>query len=144
MSSGVYTEAELAQLAGEIADSLAGYETIFLSGELGAGKTTFTRHLVSALTDKELVSSPTFTLINEYPLENDHRIAHVDLYRLNNPDDVITLGLNEYLDDERTITVVEWPEIGDPYLARPNYHLHFEHRDPTTRTVTVTNHQDEE
>lgn len=136
----VYTEEALNELANEIAQELRGGETIFLTGELGAGKTTFTRALVNALHSDAPVSSPTFQLVNEYPIDNQRRIIHADLYRLQNPDDVITLGLDDYIADPGTITIIEWPEIGAPHLPTPDMHVAFTHRDPTTRHIHITDY----
>lgn len=143
MNNGIYTETALNTLAKELADQLSGSETIFLTGPLGAGKTTFTRALVSQLAPQATVSSPTFQLVNEYLTSDGRRIIHADLYRLTNPDDTVTLGLDEYITDPNTLTVIEWPEIGAPHLPKPDLHLHLDHRNATTRHLTVTTYKDD-
>lgn len=143
MNDGIYTEPALTEAATEFAAQLLGHETIFLTGPLGAGKTTFTRALVAQLAPTASVSSPTFQLVNEYRTLAGKRIIHADLYRLSHPDDVITLGLDEYIADPQTITIIEWPELGAPHLPVPDLHLHLDHRDPTTRHLTVTTYKDD-
>jgi len=143
MNDGIYTESALSILASELASQLAGDETIYLTGPLGAGKTTFTRSLVEQLAPSAAVSSPTFQLVNEYFTDNGRRIIHADLYRLTDPDDVITLGLDEYINDPATLTLIEWPEIGAPHLPKPDLHLHLDHRDANTRHLTVTEYKDD-
>jgi tRNA threonylcarbamoyladenosine biosynthesis protein TsaE len=98
-----------ALFAGHVARVLQAGDLICLYGDLGAGKTTFTRALVNALGSPALVSSPTFTIIHEYP-GGRLPVYHVDAYRLVGPDDVLHTGLHDYLAGADGVTVVEWPE----------------------------------
>ena len=96
---------ETIAVAKEFAASLKGGDVVLLSGELGAGKTTFTKGIALALGVTEPVTSPTFTIIKEYdgaPL----RLYHMDMYRLSG--DLAELGLEEYLGKEDGICVIEW------------------------------------
>ena len=101
------TEADLAALAAALAAVLRPGDTIALSGDLGAGKSTFARALIRALGWGGEVPSPTFTLVQGYELP-DVRVPvwHVDLYRLAGPDDADALGLFE----TDAALVIEWPE----------------------------------
>ncbi len=101
-----HSEAETEIVGQQIGAALTAGQVVLLSGPLGAGKTAFTRGLARGLgCDSSAVSSPTFTLVQEY----DGRIPllHVDLYRLEN-DDVDDLALDERI--ETSVVVVEWPE----------------------------------
>lgn len=92
-----------------LAPHLKAGDVICLSGELGAGKTTFSRFLVRALRVPDLVSSPTFTLLHEYrggPLP----VYHMDAYRLQNETEAEDAGLVDYLLQTDGVTLVEWPE----------------------------------
>lgn len=84
--------------------------TVFLSGQLAAGKTTLTRGLVRALGHTGAVKSPTFTLVESYEFEG-RRIHHFDLYRIADPEELDYIGLDEYFDDS-ALCIVEWPERG--------------------------------
>lgn len=103
------SEEETAAFAGRLAPELRGGDVLCLHGDLGAGKTTFTRSLVRALGSPAPVSSPTFTLIHEY---NGGRlpVVHVDAYRLSGPDEGEDIGLSEYLRRNDSVMVIEWPE----------------------------------
>jgi tRNA threonylcarbamoyladenosine biosynthesis protein TsaE len=101
-------EAATARLGAAIARTLRAGETVCLSGQLGAGKSTLARALIRALTapDQE-VPSPTFTLVQFY--EGPRlKVAHFDLYRLTSPDEAYEIGLDEALEDGAA--VIEWPE----------------------------------
>jgi tRNA threonylcarbamoyladenosine biosynthesis protein TsaE len=103
----VADEAAMAALAVALADQLRPGDTIALSGDLGAGKTTFARALIAALGWPGEVPSPTYTLVQSYdPPDVRVPVWHVDLYRLAGPDDVDALGLFE----TDAALVIEWPE----------------------------------
>ncbi|HEV8021693.1 MAG TPA: tRNA (adenosine(37)-N6)-threonylcarbamoyltransferase complex ATPase subunit type 1 TsaE [Candidatus Lustribacter sp.] len=98
----------LAAAAARLAKSLRAGDTLALSGELGAGKTTFVRALVRALHGSDVpVSSPTFVFRHRY--DGTPPIEHLDLFRIDDPADAADLGLEEAFGPDR-ITVVEWPE----------------------------------
>lgn len=93
-------------LAKRVADKLVGGETVLLNGELGAGKTTFTKGLAAALGIASEVTSPTFTILNVY---EDGRLPlyHLDMYRAESMDEVYELGVEEYLNADG-VAVIEW------------------------------------
>jgi tRNA threonylcarbamoyladenosine biosynthesis protein TsaE len=105
------TESELTALATALAAVLRPGDTIALSGDLGAGKSTFARAMIRALGWEGEVPSPTFTLVQSYdPPDVTVPVWHVDLYRLAGPDDADALGLFE----TDAALVIEWPErLGD-------------------------------
>ncbi|MFW6034998.1 MAG: tRNA (adenosine(37)-N6)-threonylcarbamoyltransferase complex ATPase subunit type 1 TsaE [Halothermotrichaceae bacterium] len=82
---------------------------ILLSGELGAGKTLFARGLCSGLGIAEDVSSPTYTLINEYE-GGDLPVFHMDLYRIDTEEELYNLGFEEYI-DRNGLIIIEWPDL---------------------------------
>ncbi len=81
----------------------------FLHGDLGAGKTTFVKELVLMLNSDEEVSSPTYSLVNQYTIPNG-QLYHIDLYRLNDTHEAQDMGIEEYLDSGE-YCFVEWPDI---------------------------------
>jgi len=104
--------AQTKKLANDIAKKLKGGEVLALSGDLGAGKTTFTQYLAKALGVKGNVNSPTFVLMKIYETKKKpiRHLVHLDVYRLNSGDDLITLGLDEYLGKGDSVVVIEWAE----------------------------------
>lgn len=99
-----YKETE--DLASKIATILKGNEIIALYGDLGAGKTCFTRGLCRGLESNSEVSSPTFAIVNEY--KGKFPIYHFDMYRITSYDDLYSVGFYDYLDNG--IVIIEWSE----------------------------------
>lgn len=100
---------ETRRLAGDIAAALKGGETLLLHGELGAGKTTFTKGLAVALGIKKTVLSPTFTIIKEYE-GGRLRLYHLDMYRLENISELDELGVEDCFDG-KSVVVIEWNKL---------------------------------
>ena len=90
---------------------------LLLYGDLGAGKTCLAGGIIHALGVNEHATSPTFTIVNEY--EGNFPIAHFDLYRLDDPEELFDIGFEEYLDGRRVV-LIEWPERAGGYLPE-NY-----------------------
>ncbi len=93
-------------LAKKVADTLYGGEVLLLDGDLGAGKTTFTKGLAKALGVKEEVTSPTFTILNVYE-DGRLKLNHLDMYRVESSDELAELGIEECFDED-AVTVIEW------------------------------------
>lgn len=96
---------ETEELAIAFAESLSGDEIILLNGELGAGKTTFTKSLAKALGVTDIVTSPTFAFMREY--YGKFKISHYDMYRAENQDELFELGIYDNL-TEPGIAIIEW------------------------------------
>ncbi len=127
-----HNEAETEDVGRQLAAGLAAGQVILLSGQLGAGKTAFARGLARGLgCDSASVSSPTFTLVQEYP--GTVRLQHVDLYRLT-PSEVDDLGLEDLLED--SVMAVEWPERW-PRAPRDAMAVTIEPTGETTRRIRV-------
>ena len=97
---------ETENLGKKIASVLKGTEVIAMFGDLGAGKTAFTRGLAAGLSYKYGVSSPTFAIVNEY--SGKYNIYHFDMYRITNEDDLYSTGFYDYLDTG--VIIIEWSE----------------------------------
>ncbi|MFA6963911.1 MAG: tRNA (adenosine(37)-N6)-threonylcarbamoyltransferase complex ATPase subunit type 1 TsaE [Patescibacteria group bacterium] len=102
---------EMSEFAADIAGEVCDGQILALEGDLGSGKTTFTKFFAEALGITNPVTSPTFTIMKKYEIEaTDRKMVHVDCYRLANEDDAISIGLEEYFADGKSICVIEWPE----------------------------------
>jgi len=101
-------------------------------GEIASGKTTFIKGLLSGLGYKDMVNSPTFTLMNEY--NADCKVVHIDCYRENNIKRWIQLGIMEYFDSD-SIILIEWPEIIDSILPDGIKYINFENIDMNVRRI---------
>ena len=131
-------EAALVRLAGLLAARLAAGDCVALSGDLGAGKTTFARALVRAVLGEPAldVPSPTFALRQDYGGPGC-TIVHFDLYRIADARELDELGFDETIGN--AITVIEWPERAGDALPRERIDLHLtESADVDSRIVTLT------
>ena len=99
---------------------------IFLEGNLGAGKTTFTIGVMRGLGYKELVKSPTYNLVEIHETEN-LKVFHFDLYRINDPHELTEIGIEEYLEEVNSISIFEWPEKAQALLPQPDYTIQIKH-----------------
>jgi tRNA threonylcarbamoyladenosine biosynthesis protein TsaE len=120
----------------EIGARLKPPALLLLSGELGAGKTTLAKGIVSGLgaAAEDEVTSPTFTLVHKYG--RDGRVYHVDLYRVNDARDLETLGLEDIF-SQQAIVLVEWPGKLALRSDWPAVRVHLEHIAEDTRRITV-------
>ena len=104
----------MVHLAAQWAKAFHATMVVHFEGDLGAGKTTFIRALIQALGYAGRVKSPTYGLLEHYPLDN-LEVLHLDLYRIGDPDELEFLGIGD-LADRNTVLLVEWPERGEGAL----------------------------
>lgn len=106
-------EKETIKFAEQFAQKLKGGEIIVLSGDLGSGKTIFTKGIAKALGVKEHITSPTFIVMRLYKIKGHKKIktlAHIDCYRLDSDQELLDIGIEEYLNVSDTVCVIEWGE----------------------------------
>ena len=128
-----HSPAETIALARTLAATLRRGDVLALSGDLGAGKTHFVKGLAASLGTAASVTSPTFTLIHEYP-GGRLPLYHFDFYRLDDADEALKIGLDEYLDGDGAC-VIEWAEKLPALLPPHTRWLRFTHRADGAREI---------
>ena len=87
------------------------HSVLTFKGELGAGKTTLIKELLKACGVNQIITSPTFTYVNEYSNEHGKLFYHFDLYRMNSLEEFVAAGFDEYLFQPNSLSLIEWPQI---------------------------------
>lgn len=129
------SEADTERLGAALGDCLEPGSVVYLSGDLGAGKTTLVRGLLRARGYRGPVKSPTYTLLESYRLA-DLSLVHCDLYRIHDPGELEFLALQD-ADLDTGVLLVEWPERGEPQLPPADYQLLLEYT-TTARICRIT------
>lgn len=142
MSKGLGSTASLAgevwgQLEREVT-TRTGAVVLGLRGDLGSGKTTFTQALAKAAGVETDLTSPTFVLAKRYPLvgKKFENLIHLDCYRLESPEEILSIGWEEWLVGNNLL-VVEWPEKIEKYLPTDILRMDFEFIDENTRKINL-------
>ncbi len=132
-----HSDEETIEKGREIAAKLSAPVLVLLTGDLGAGKTTLTKGIVSGLgaAREEDVTSPTFTLVHQY--QNHGKVYHADLYRVETFHDLESLGLEDAL-SEKAIVIIEWSERFTFRSDWPRVEIHLEHAGGDARRITVS------
>lgn len=135
-----HSPGETEAFAAKLAANLPFGSVLALYGNLGAGKTVFARGFARGLGITEPISSPTFTIVQEYPI-NGKYFFHLDLYRIDNSDAAYAFGIDEFLYDQNAMTLLEWPERIEDILPAKTIKLTVEHAPEVTdesRKITIT------
>lgn len=110
--------------------------SLWLSGDLGVGKTTFTRYLLRALGHTGAVKSPTYTLVEPYNIKGKP-VYHADLYRLNDPEELDFIGFFEYFDEPNSLVVIEWASRAETVLPKPDITINITRKADESRVVEI-------
>ena len=121
-------------IAQQLGHMLAAGDVVLLYGQLGAGKTHFSKGLVAGCGSPDSVTSPTFVFINEYCSANRTPIFHVDLYRITDPAELHTIGLDDATSGVG-ICIIEWPERDASLAQMPHLAIHIDHRGAQSRHI---------
>jgi tRNA threonylcarbamoyladenosine biosynthesis protein TsaE len=130
------SESDTEEFATRIARHLPLGTVIALHGDLGAGKTVFTRGFARGLGITEPVSSPTYTIIQEYRLPDKGWLFHLDLYRIDDFRAALAFGVEEYLDDPEAYVLAEWPERIAEIMPPGVLRVKIEHISDSERRIT--------
>ncbi len=136
MELSVTSADAMKELGRKIGALVGGGEVIELVGDIGAGKTTFTKGLAAALGIDEDVQSPTFTISRVYDSPHGIRLAHYDFYRLNEPG-IMRAELDEAVHDQTTVTIIEWAEVVTDLLPVDCLRMTITATDEETRSVVL-------
>ncbi len=130
-------ESDTKQFAKKLANKLQKGDIIVLSGELGSGKTKFTEGILEYFNLQDEISSPTFTIVNEYSTSNIP-IYHFDVYRLEDEDEFLAIGGEEYF--EKGICIIEWGEMIESLLPKEYIKISFskDENDENLRILNIT------
>lgn len=130
------------KIAHEFASMLVGGDIVFLEGDLGVGKTSFVQGILEAFGYTEPVRSPTFSIMNTYPIANHptiQQVIHLDFYRFETPNEIRSLGLEEMMQNTKNIFLIEWPEKGieDALQIRYTKRIQIRSVDERTREINI-------
>jgi len=134
MTIETHSVSETEALGERLAKCLSSGSVVALCGDLGAGKTALVRGMARGLEIEESVSSPTFTIVNEYP--GHPALFHFDLYRLKNAEELYAIGWEDYLDRDG-ICVVEWSENAPEAFPEDTVRVYLERLSETDRRIRV-------
>jgi tRNA threonylcarbamoyladenosine biosynthesis protein TsaE len=132
----VEKESSLPDVAAEISKFIPRKGIVLFDAEMGSGKTTLIRSLLSILTFEEFQGSPTYSLVNEYASAQNTPIYHFDLYRLNDEKELFDIGFEDYLTDD-SLLFIEWPEKSLKFLPDNVYWVYIRVTDNNHRLIEL-------
>jgi tRNA threonylcarbamoyladenosine biosynthesis protein TsaE len=136
------SEEETATFAAKIASKSLPGDVFALQGDLGAGKTVFSRGFAMALGVDCPICSPTFTIVQEYEICDNSkpdlkRLYHMDVYRIPDSGSALAFGIDEFLDDESAIKLIEWPDRVKDILPHTTTTIEIKHLNECSREITI-------
>ena len=130
-----FTLDEIGDVTKSLIDEINTVNIILLKGELGAGKTTLIKSILKNLGVKENITSPTFSIVNQYFISN-RSINHFDLYRIKSTEELDVMGFEEYLYSEG-VSFIEWPEIAMSKINERYIEIYIKFIDEKSREITL-------
>lgn len=135
----IFTEREIYDVAAWLWQHIQSYSVIALHGQMGTGKTTLVRALCNHLGVQDAISSPTFSIINEYAFEQNgvlQTIYHIDLYRIKDEEEAVRTGVEDTLFSE-AYSFVEWPEIAPEIFPENTLHVFISLAEDGKRSIKI-------
>lgn len=131
-----FTLDKIKEAAAKLLSASAGHKVLAFHGEMGAGKTTFIHALCEVMEVKDVISSPTFSIINQYKTVGGQTIYHMDLYRMKDESEAINAGVEDCLFSGNTC-LVEWPERAPGIFPDDTLHIAITYVDDNTRKLRI-------
>lgn len=135
MQIGTYKESDIDALAKQLIDYIGDYRVVLLHGDLGTGKTTLVKSVAAIMGVKGEISSPTYSIVNEYELPHGD-FYHMDLYRLESIEEVEDIGIEDYLFSGNWCWI-EWPEMLKDILPKKFVKIEIERVDEVRRKIHI-------
>lgn len=129
-----YTIQELPKIAGMILANTTS-KTLLFYGDMGVGKTTLIKELAKKIGVQDVLSSPTFSIVNEYLLDSD-KLFHFDFYRINSEEEVLDIGIEDYFESPHW-KLIEWPEKVEKFLPIENSKIQLTKNQNGSRTLNL-------
>ena len=130
---------DLPEIAKNILTEIDSPSTVIFTGEMGAGKTTLIKELCSTLKVVDPVTSPTYSLVNEYATSNETKVYHFDFYRIDDEFEAVDMGVEEYF-DEGVFCFVEWASLIPNLLPESYWEVSIEQQPDNSRKINLINH----
>lgn len=119
----ISSESELSVVVDKLRNLVKSYHIFLLEGDLGTGKTTLVQHFVRSFDPSIHVTSPTFSLVQSYPTIPE--VMHLDLYRLSTLEDLLNIGIEDFLYEQDVLIFIEWPEMAMELISESFVHIHI-------------------
>ena len=119
-----------------ISEVLPGHGVVAFYGKMGAGKTTFIKALCEALGVEDVITSPTFAIVNEYTTSEGNPIYHFDFYRIRRLEEVYDMGYEDYFYDPQALCLIEWPELIEELLPEDALRVSISEQTDGTRLIS--------
>jgi len=134
-----YSLQQLPQIAKELLQ-FSKYKIVLFYGDMGVGKTTLIKEIVKQLGVSDTVSSPTFSLVNEYHTKNNEKVYHFDFYRIDNEEEAMDMGIEEYFYSD-SWCLVEWPNKVENLLPLKSVIVTITTTNNQQRTIEIVNNE---
>jgi len=139
MKKITHSEKETMSIAKKFALSMKGGELLCMYGDLGAGKTTFVKGFVGALSKNQKISSPTFVLMKHYRVSRGKidEVVHIDAYRISDTSEILNIGFEEFIGDGRKVVIIEWADKIKNIFPKQRIDIHIKHLGVDTRQIEI-------